>query len=144
MGTVYIEHRELVKGASLSWDIAHHLYTRQLDGVALVVTDRPVVLLASIRKQWVKIVQRLERERASTLAVARTTELGCRIESMKNLKFTAKESARENGDVRFVSFGHAATLQTKFHTIYVTEEIDDVGELLGRVKYHGLVVLYHR
>jgi hypothetical protein len=143
VGKVYIERRELARGASLSWDIAHHLYTRQLDGVVLVVTDRPVVLLASVRKQWMKILQRLERERASTLDSRRVTELERQIKRMYALVFTVRPLKPADEGILFISPASINELNVPCSTAYLIYAENSVRDIVTpMVKRHGLLVVY--
>lgn len=143
MGSVYIERRALAKGVSLSWDIAHHLYTRQLDGKVLIITDRPEVLLASVRKQWMKVIQGLELERAKTLGSRRVAELERHIAKMKVVKFSAKVQLNE-ADVWFSTYEGQSIGKPpiKFQTAYLVLKKEDISQQIKQVNYHGLLVVY--
>jgi phosphatidylserine/phosphatidylglycerophosphate/cardiolipin synthase-like enzyme len=86
---LYREHRTATI-MPLSCDIARHLYTRMLCGKATVITDKPLAMLASVRKQWVKLERQLRRERSSTLQETRLLELTYEIARMQSMRFTAK------------------------------------------------------
>jgi len=74
----------------LSRQLAVHIASHASQGKVAVVTDKPVTLLASTRKQWLRLIRLTERERASTLNVARKEQLGMHLEWMRQLRFTAK------------------------------------------------------
>lgn len=75
MRRLYIEERHVVGGA-VSREIAYHLYARQLRGKVGVITDTPVPTLAAVRKQWIKLTRRAQRERSSTLNAVHLVEIG--------------------------------------------------------------------
>lgn len=68
-------------------DLARHLFTRMSCGKVVIVTDRPQTLMSPLRKQWLKLMRRVQRERSSTLHAARIAELSNTIARMQSLKF---------------------------------------------------------
>src|SRR5690242_17494607 len=69
-------------------DIARHLYTRMWSGKVVIAADKPTAFLPSLRKQWLKLARKAQKERASTLNAARIAELTSIVSYMHNLSFT--------------------------------------------------------
>lgn len=121
MSSHYVEQRSLNGDASLSWDIAHHLYTRQLKGKTIIIAEDPVALLSSVRKQWLKLTRRAQRERASTLDGERISELTQQIAHMQNMKFTAGDPLdRPQADIFIIDQSQHGSLLPYCHTLYRT------------------------
>ena len=64
----------------LSRQLAEHIVAHGPQGKIAVVTDRPVTLLASVRKQWMRLIRLTENERSSTLNAARKEQLEIQLE----------------------------------------------------------------
>lgn len=76
MNDLYVELRDTT--SATSWDIARHLFARQLNGNVAVVADNPVALLSAVKKQWARLERQVQRERASTLDATRIWAL-CKV-----------------------------------------------------------------
>ena len=146
MGRVYVEQRTLRTGNSLSSDMARHLFTRLLPGVVMIVAEKPKTVLAALRKQWVKLIVLLERERASTLRAERKCELDRLIAIAKSLPFALDEA-------QLVGYTHAVliatereppTIPSQCHTVYITGATTQAlaKKIACGVPRHSLVVIY--
>ena len=71
-------------------DLARHLYTRMNCGKVVVVGNNPTTTLSALRKQWLKLCRRVQRERASTLNATRVYELNQSVIRMQTLRFSTK------------------------------------------------------
>lgn len=71
-------------------DLARHLYTRMNCGKVVIVADNPQLLLSTLRKQWLKLCRKVQRERASTLNATRVYELNQTVIRMQTLRFSTK------------------------------------------------------
>jgi hypothetical protein len=89
MHDLLIEKQSL-NGKPLSQKLACHIREHATQGKVAIVTDKPTELLAATRKQWLKLIRQIQRERASTLDRAKITELSRQLVWMQNLTFTAK------------------------------------------------------
>ena len=69
-------------------DLARHLYTRITCGKIVIVADNPSTLLPSLRKQWLKLMRKVQKERASTLNAERIFELNEMVIHMQSLRFS--------------------------------------------------------
>ena len=146
MRSLYIEERHLVGGA-VSREIAYHLYARQLRGKAIIVTDTPIPTLAAVRKQWVKLTRRAQRERSSTLNAIHLIEIGKQIARMQSMQFVAKSQLEApEADVFFVKLDKLLTMPPIGHTLYVTCEVTDeiLNSLTSSMPHGALVVLIRR
>jgi hypothetical protein len=81
-----------------SKDIARHLYTRMYAGKVVIVAAKPAALIGPLRKQWLKLMRSVQKERAKTLDASRVQELSGRVARMQSLRFTA---SWHGGDVDF-------------------------------------------
>lgn len=141
--SLYVEHRVIRRG-SLSQDIASHLYARQWHGTAIVVSDKPKVLLSSVMKQWVELSRKVQRERASTLNAGRIQELSHGLSHMEHLRMAAKSSVKQaEWDVLFVLPSELHSLPEDCCTVYVAcadseAAVEDCKQMLVR----GVVVWY--
>lgn len=71
-------------------DLARHLYTRMNCGKIVIIASNPNALLSPLRKQWLKLARKVQKERASTLNATRIYELTEIIKRMYTLRFTTK------------------------------------------------------
>jgi len=145
MDGLYIERRELRPGASLSWDIAHHLYARTMEGKAVVIATAPQVLLASVRKQWSKVLRQVQRERSSTLQAARIRELTRELERIQRLHFmVGVPDAYADGDIVFIREDFPASVLGSFSTLYLTCAVENsrLQLLTSGMPRHSLLVMY--
>lgn len=114
----FLEKRHLTQ-TEMTADITRHLQARQSVGKAIVITERPVVLLSSVRRQWVKMTQALQREISRTLDASLRVELSKQTETMQNLRFAAKHPQEDPGvDVYFIDREPVGVLPSECRTIY--------------------------
>lgn len=143
MHPLYFEERYLVGGA-VSREIAYHLYARQLRGNAVVVTDTPVPTLAAVRKQWIKLTRRAQRERSSTLNAVHLVEIGRQLGRMQSMEFVAKTQLEApEADVFFVEPKRLLEAPLICHTLYAVCEIDrkTLDNITCYLPYGALAVL---
>lgn len=144
-GHLFVEKRPIKDTLSLSWDLAHHLYSRPLKGKVVIVADEPARLLAAFSKQWYRVLRQVERERSSTLHAQRILALTQKLANIKRVRFVAKTPAAEpQGDVFFVTPEALLNNPPICRTLYVTCPLSDAYQdiLTSRMLDHGLVVLY--
>lgn len=92
MHGLYTEHRHLRPGVAIAGDLATNIYKNVSLGKIVVVTDRPLIMLASVRKQWVRMMRKVQVERARTLRSDRVAELSEQADRMRELTFSANIS----------------------------------------------------
>ena len=146
MGKVFIERRDLSPGVALTWDMALHLYTRNLKGAVVIVSENPAVLMPALRKQWLKVIRRLTAEMASTLNLRRRREIAINIQRMEELQFVVNgKDAYSESIVLFVTPLDLSNVKPGWHTCYVVLPQRDeliIASLPKFVQRHGLIVDY--
>lgn len=145
MHQLYVEKRDLDGHGSVSWDIAHHMYGRQLNGKIAVVAKEPFVLLRTVRKQWLRVVRQVQKERSSTLDVTRILELTHQISYMQHLRFTHKPPHDLlEADVTFATAEEFVHVPPICHTIYVTYDVEreKLHMMTAWMPKNSVVVLY--
>jgi len=138
---LFIEQRKLNGDTSLSWDIAHHMYPRQLRGNIAIVTEEPEALLSAVKKQWNKVIRQVQNERSSTTDASRILELTHEIARMQSLAFTAESPAEDpQADVLFATAAQFVDTPPICHTLYVTYPVERLQlRMLGSwMPVHGL------
>ena len=145
MAGCYVERRSVAAASSLSWDLTHHLFTRQLEGVIYIVSVKPGKLLSALAKQWYKIARQAERERASTLNADRIMELMHEVSNMQRLRFAAEESdERLQEGVFLVTPDQLNHVPANCHTLYLTDAVSmaHYAKIVDMMPRHGLIVTY--
>ena len=106
-------------------DLARHLYTRMSCGKVVIVTDHPKTLMSPLRKQWFRLMRRVQRERSSTLHATRLVELSNIIARMCSLKFTTQYPPDEHpGDIYLATVDQLLRWAPDCRTMYVTCDIE--------------------
>jgi len=167
MANVFVEQRQLVKGVSVTWDMAHHLYARFSYGQVVIVSEKPAVLMAALRKQWLKVMLKLRNEYSRTLDARRKARIRELVGRMQRVPFTVglpppepawaddfatvqdsppepQPSAPADAAIGifFILPEQIDDLTTTHRTIY-TVNIPAVREVLkSHLVYHGLLVEY--
>ena len=143
MGNIFVERRRLPKHTPLSWDIVHHLYGRfHLNGLTFIITENPSSLLAALKKQWLKILYQLQRERASTLSKEKQDGILRAVYAMQGLQFIIFREPillPDRGVVLLRPEEWSPHLPLG-HTMYIT-----LGEFFSEdmeVMHHGVIVTY--
>lgn len=127
MGKCFIEQRKpTVRGSgSGAADMMRHLRTRQHLGSALVICERPDMLLATARKQWMKLSRGVQKQRAMTLNADKILKFTHIIIHMQNMRFTcwAPQEAPEN-DAYFITPSEATLAPSQCYTVYLQTGMD--------------------
>lgn len=129
----------------LSQQLAGHIATHGPQGKMAVVTDRPIALLASSRKRWLRLIRLVERERSSTLNPARKEQLEIQLEWMRQLRFTAKPPGDMlEADVTFATTDDFVRTPPDCRMIYITYnfEREKLHMLTSWMPKNGVVVIY--
>lgn len=77
------------QGKALSYVLVSDLYDVANEQVA-IVTDRPMPMMAAVKKQWLYIIRRKYVERARTLSQTRIKEINDHLKRMHGTQFSAK------------------------------------------------------
>lgn len=106
-------------------DLARHLYTRMYYGKIVIVVDKPLPVIAALRKQWLKLARKAQKERASTLNATRIMELSGTISYMHGLDFTIHYPPDEHpGDVYIATTDEVLKWPPTCRTMYITCAVD--------------------
>lgn len=146
--TYYLEHRRPNGRNSLSWDLARHAYTRVSTGRILVLSDNPVPLLASFKKQWLHLCRRVQRERASTFNTDYIMQFTRQISLMQGLNATTESPLQvPDADLYILTPAQVVehiTLLPHFRTLYVVCDVspDFLETLSADLPERALVTTY--
>jgi hypothetical protein len=106
-------------------DLARHLYTRMYTGKVVIVADKPAHLISTLRKQWLKLARKVQRERAATLNATRLRELSSIVGYMQNLRFTTHYPPDEYlGDVYIATVEQILRWPPTCQTMYITCDLE--------------------
>lgn len=143
---VGLYREERLKGsASISLDVAKHLYARSLCGKVAIVAERPQVFLPALRKQWIKLERTVRHERSSTLDPCRLLGFVHELPRIQALKFTAKPPIDEpRADVQIATVEQLLEWAPQCRTLYVTYPItnEQLHLITAWMPKGGLVVIY--
>ncbi|HUS26262.1 MAG TPA: hypothetical protein VMY99_02855 [Nevskiaceae bacterium] len=110
-----------------------------------VVSDKPVTLLASTCKHWLRLIRLVENNRSRTLNAARKEQLEIHLEWMRQLKFTAKvpEDVFE-ADITFATADAFVRNPPDCRMVYITYnfEREKLHMLTSWMPKNGVVVIY--
>jgi hypothetical protein len=145
MDGIYVERRPLTGSEVTSWDIAHHLFARQLKGTVLILASNPAGLLAALSKQWARVTRKVQRERSSTLDARLIEQLTKTIAHMQNMTLTNKMPIDQpDADVYVLSDEQLQEVPFNCHTFYAVEAIDEkrLAAVKDAMPYQSLLVFY--
>lgn len=146
--TYYLEHRRPNGRNSLSWDLARHAYTRVTTGRILVLSDNPVPLLSSFKKQWLQLCRRVQRERASTFNTDYIMQFTRQISLMQGLNATTESPVQvPDADLYILTPAQVVehiTLLPHFRTLYVVCDVSPefLETLSADLPERALVTIY--
>ena len=128
-------------------DLARHLYTRMNCGKVVIVADKPNAVISSLRKQWLKLARKVQKEVSSTLNSVRIYELNEVITRIHTLRFTTKWplDGYEPADVYIATVDELLRWapEAECRTLYVTCEIEleQMHMVTAWMAKNGLVVM---
>lgn len=138
-----VEERLLPTKAAVSADIARHLQLRQQVGRAVVVAPRSCIVLSTVRRQWMKLVQALQRENARTLDGALRAELSRQLSTMESLRFVSQPPERQpDADIYFLEEEDFTVLPENCRTVYFCTQINQLEKLQRYITQDCVVVKY--
>ncbi len=146
MNQLYIEERRLAGGA-LSREIAYHLFARHVCGRVIVITDNPQSILSAIRKQWIQLTRRTQRELSSTLEPVGVIALSKQISRMQTMRFvTTPEPELAMASVVVLRPTEILELGFVCQTLYLTCEVSDevLTQFTTRMPVGALLVLIRK
>ena len=108
-------------------DLARHLFIRMSVGKAVIIAEKPVPILAALRKQWLKLNGKVRRECSCTLDATRLNELTELSVAMLRLRFSCKwppDGYDDPADVYIVTVEQLERWAPECRTLYITCDID--------------------
>lgn len=130
---------------SIAADVMRHLHTRQHLGKAVVISEDPAAILATARKQWLKLSRFLQKQRAGTLNADKILKYTHTITRMQHMRFTIKSPLEQpDGDVYFLRPADLIIMPMPTWTVY---SICDIGSgekaaLLDQMPNDALIIDY--
>jgi hypothetical protein len=124
-------------------DLTRHLFTRMSCGKVVIISDKS--LLSALRKQWLRLIRKVQRERSSTLDTIRIFELTNILMRMHSLRFTTQYPPDDYpGDVYIVNPEQALEWAPDCRTMYITCPIkqETIHTITAWMPKGSLVVLY--
>jgi len=127
-------------------DLARHLYTRIYGGKVVIIANKPSAFLPALRKQWLKLMRKVQKERASTLNAERIFELNEVVVRMQSLQFstTWPPDGYKLADVYVATIDELLRWapEMECQTIYVTCEVrpEHLHIITSWLKNNALVV----
>lgn len=141
----FVDNRTAATTDMMSLDLARHLPRRLAVGPAVIVTDRPAVLLSVVRKRWVKIAGEVTRQRASTLDPQKKAGLSQEIEHLQACRFTIKSFEQfPTADCFFASPAQLKGLPPCYPTLYLATWLsaESLLQAAHNLPLSGLIVAY--
>lgn len=125
--------------------LARHLPRRLNAGNAIIINDRPSVLLAVLRKRWMNIIKEIEREHASTLDRAKRQQLERELAHMRGWRFGIEVSNRDRLEVLILQPQEVISSALQCFTLYTIMPLrSNQYELLrDHVRQNGLLVIFN-
>ncbi|MEK7152896.1 MAG: hypothetical protein AAB834_03040 [Patescibacteria group bacterium] len=141
--TWYIDIREPQTSEHISLDLTRHLPRRLAVGPAVIVSDRPAILLPVIRKRWMKVIREVERHLSSTLDPWKKCELACELERMRSFCFTTDISAAQTDALIIAPFQTVCDLPY-YSTLYILASLtpDQFLSIISYALPSSLVAVY--
>lgn len=130
--------------SSLAADIARHLHARQYLGKAVILCDQPVVMLSTIRKQWLKLARVIQKQRAATLNADKILKYTHAITHMQNMQFTAKAPSEHPGADVYILEGATPHLPPQCWSTYICSRIHDGLHLANQMPTDALIIDYEQ
>jgi len=129
----------------LSQQLAEHIAAHGPQGKIAVVAEKPVTLLASTRKHWLRLIRIAKRERSSTLNTNLKEQLEIHLEWMRQLRFTAKApDDLLEADITFATADDFVRVPPDCRIAYITYDFEreKLHMLTSWMPRSGVVVIY--
>jgi hypothetical protein len=123
--------------------LARHLFTRLPSGKVVIIAEKPDILHASLRKQWLKLARKVQRERSSTLNATRVLRLADMASKMQSIQFTTDWPHGYEADVCIATVEQLTEWLPNCRTLYVTCDIStqQLQVIVARMPIGSLVVV---
>lgn len=139
----YIDCCSITATEKISLDLTRSLPLRCRAGKALVIDDRPNILLPVIRKRLMKVAREIERQRSSVLGKEKRTSLQSELEHLQALTFAVNTAyVAPPTDVIFSAPEHP--YPHKYATLYLMTlpNPTQLSVLLESLRPGGVIISY--
>ncbi len=100
------------------------MYTRTACGKVVIVTDNHAGMMSPLRKQWLKLMRKVQKESARTLSATRIYELSQVVIRMQTLRFSCRWSPDEyTAGVCIATPEQLLQWAPECRTLYITCEV---------------------
>lgn len=93
-----------VSNTALTFDTARILIELCLEGKVVIVADRPVIFLSTMRKHWLAIGRKLQRERSSTFDPVKIRSISRSLSYIYSTRFSSTN--KTGSDILVVPANH--------------------------------------
>jgi hypothetical protein len=145
MNALQIEERVLRVNTSLSLDLARHITGRLHLGQVVIVSKQPGALLASTRKQWLRVQRQVENRRSGTTEAIKIASYTTQITRMQTASFSARPPLEEMWpNIIFATAKELVGFVPRCLTMYVATPTDNetLHKITSSMPENGLVVVY--
>lgn len=127
-------------------DLVEDIIKRSSYGKIVVATKNPIASLSAVRKQWLRAIRHIEKERASTLKAERIRQLSSELLRLNATRFGILRDldSVDNLNVIFATANDLASIAPPCTTLYVTYKFprEQIYLMTSWMQPKGLVVFY--
>lgn len=130
---------------SVAADVMRHLHARESLGKTAVITDQPVAFLAAARKQWLRIIRVVQKQRACTLNADKILKYTHTITRMQQMHFSIKSPLDQpDADIYFMDPDSLEIMPPRCWTTYTLATIQrqNAEHMLVQLPMEALIVDY--
>lgn len=140
MSRHYIEHSSFGRSPSVK-DLTRHMYTRCQVGKILIITDKPKTIEKAFKKQWLKLMRKVQATLKKSSDSKYISELSRIIAHMQLLKI-APDVSLAQPDIYILTPQQALGMPPLFKTIYLTQNanLDYSQQLESLLLGQGVIV----
>lgn len=141
--TWYLDVRAAQTSEHISLDLTRHLPRRLMIGPALIVSDKPDILLPVIRKRWMRVVGEVRKQLASTLDRTKKAELTREVQRMSSLRFSTHIQDPQT-DALIISPEQTVCQLPEYRSLYIVDPLT-TGQFVSAIEYaspHTTVTVY--
>lgn len=140
-----VTRRQLADNRPLSKQLAYQIREDYCKGVIAIVSDHPLALMSAVRKQWLKLIRQMYRERAGTLDRQQICRLEQSIWCMQNISFTATDPKDDPiAHISFATVEQFRLFPPMCATLYIITPVEKLDQymLTSWMSKNGEVVIY--
>lgn len=139
----YMDVRSAETSEHISLDLTRHLPRRLMVGPAVIVSDRPDILLPVIRKRWMRVIREVQRQLSSTLDRGKKHALTREVERLRSFQFTTQLSAPQ-ADAVLIDPSQTVCHLPQYTSLYILTPLT-TDQFLSAAEHaapHSMVAVY--